>query len=122
MKKAGNFPALDGSGPIVQPEISLHSEYPIGAMLSIYRRYKIAWCLSITHKSNIPHHIHEILESVGTLHGPLVKHHEVPKLSPGSSFPCLAQFQLAPGIGVVPHPLGLDGKEDAALVMARKSG
>ena len=102
MKKAGKFPALDGSGPIGQPEISLHSEYPIGAMLSIYRRYKIAWCLSITHKSHIPHHIHEILEGLGPLHGLLVEHHEISELSPCGSLPCLAQFQLAAGIGVVP--------------------
>ena len=67
-------------------------------------------------KSHIPHHIHEVLKGIGTLHGLLVKHHEIPVLPPRGSFPCLAQFQLAPGIGVVPVvSLGLDGKEDTAF-------
>ena len=67
-------------------------------------------------KSHIPHHIHEILKGIGSFHGLLVKHHEVPILPSCGSFPYLAQFQPASRIRIVPViSLGFDGEKDTAL-------
>ena len=92
MKKAGNFPANDGPEPIGQPENFYGQNTTSLLCCQAIADTKSLVALSSPHKLYIPHHIHEILKGIGTVHGLLVEHHEVRKLSPGSSFPCLAQF------------------------------